>query len=413
MSLFGTLNTSISGMAAQASKLSTIGDNIANSSTTGYKRADTEFETLLGVQATSSYESGGVQTRVRYGVTDQGDITSTTSATDLAIDGNGFFVVQDSSGAMALTRAGSFVKDANGNLVNAAGYKLMGYSVNGSTTSSNLQLVNVSSQALSAEPSTTGTLTMNLSSNATAVAAANLPSTNTAGATSTSATTVTAYDNLGNAVTLDVYMTKTGDNTWEATVYNHANAAAGGGFPYSSGPLATQTLSFDGTTGKLTSASASSLSMAIPNGKTVTLDLSKTTQLAAAFAVTNANIDGTAPSKLDHITIGKDGTVTGVYANGSTAPIAQIALANVASPDNLTSLSGDAYQVNSESGPMQVGTADSGNLGKIESSSLESSTVDLATELTNMISAQRGYEANSKVLQTSSDLLSIINNLKV
>ena len=129
MSLFATLNTSISGMAAQATKLSTIGDNIANASTTGYKRAGTEFETLLGNEATSNYESGGVKSVIRYGVTDQGLIASTSSATDLAIYGNGFFVVQDSAGGTALTRAGSFVPDASGNLVNTAGYKLMGYSL--------------------------------------------------------------------------------------------------------------------------------------------------------------------------------------------------------------------------------------------------------------------------------------------
>jgi flagellar hook protein FlgE len=145
----------------------------------------------------------------------------------------------------------------------------------------------------------------------------------------------------------------------------------------------------------------------------VTLDLSKSTQLAADFSVANGTVDGSAPSKLDHITIGKDGTVTAVYANGITKPTYRIPLAQVESPDNLTTISGDAYQVNSDSGDMVIGTANAGGLGEIDSSSLEGSTVDLATELTSMISAQRGYEANSKVLQTTSDLLSIINNLKV
>ena len=411
MSLFGTLNTSILGMAAQATKLSTIGDNIANASTTGYKRAETQFETLLGDNATSEYQSGGVQPNVRYGITDQGTITSTTSATDLAIKGNGFFVVQDSGGGKALTRAGSFVPDINGNLVNTAGYKLLGYDL--TSGSQTLQVVNVHSQALTAVPSTSGTLSMNLPSSADAVAAASLPSTNSSGATYTAKTSLTTYDNLGGAVTLDIYLTKTGANTWEATAYDSAGAAAGGGFPYAAGPLTTRTLTFDGTTGSLTAASASALSISIPNGRTVAVDLGKSTQLAAGFSVLAATMNGNAPSKLDHVTVDKDGTISAVYANGSVVPSFRVALADVASPTSLTALTGNAYQVSNTSGPMVVGTASTGGLGSIDPSSLEDSTVDLATELTSMISAQRGYEANSKVLQASSDLLKIIDNLQV
>ena len=411
MSLFATLNTSISGMAAQATKLSTIGDNIANSSTTGYKKAGTEFETLLGNEATSEYQSGGVKSVIRYGVSEQGLISSTTSTTDLAVSGNGFFVVQDTAGGTVLTRAGSFVPDAAGNLINSAGYKLMGYSVADGSTA--LSAVNVNSQALAASASTGGTLSVNLPSTALAVAAASLPSTNAGGATFTSKTSLTAYDNLGTAVTLDVYLTKTADNTWEAAVYNKANAAAGGGFPYSSAAMTTQTLSFDAATGKLAAASPASLSVAIPNGNTVAIDMSKSTQLATGFQVAAGIVDGSSPSKLDHITIAKDGTVTAVYANGITQATYKIPLATVVSPDNLTPLVGNAYAVNGESGAMIIGTANAGGLGEIDSSSLEGSTVDLATELTSMISAQRGYEANSKVLQTTSDLLKVLNNLQV
>ena len=232
MSLFGTLNTSISGMAAQASKLGTIGDNIANSSTTGYKRASTEFETLLGNAATSDYQSGGVVTQIRYGVTAQGTITGTTSSTDLAIEGNGFFVVQDSSGGQALTRAGSFVPDVNGNLVNTAGYRLMGYNLSsGASTSGSagLQVVNIASAGLAASPSTTAALSVNVPSTATTVAAADLPSANASTSTYTSKTSLTAYDNLGTPVTLDIYMTKSGVDAsgnpqWNVAVFNKADA---------------------------------------------------------------------------------------------------------------------------------------------------------------------------------------------
>ena len=408
MSLFSTMNTAISGMAAQANKLSTIGDNIANSSTTGYKRASTQFETVLGVQATSEYQSGGVQTHVRYGLSEQGTLESTTSVTDLAIKGNGLFVVQDSKGGQALTRAGSFVPDANGNLINAAGYKLMGTSLTSGTSA--LTPINVSSQALAAQASSSGMLTVNLPSAATAVAAANLPSTNTAGAAYTAKTSLTAYDNLGGAVQLDVYLTKTAGNTWQATVYNHTDAASGGSFPYSTAALADQTLTFDGTTGNL--AGATNLTLTVPNGSALTLDLSKTTQLAADFSVIGATVDGRSPSKFDHIAIGTDGVVTAVFANKMSADLYKIALGDVQSPDNLTPLTGNVYVPSEESGLMVVGAAGTGSFGQIDSSTLESSTVDLATELTSMIAAQRGYEANSKILQTSADMLSVVNNLK-
>ena len=409
MSLFGTLNTAVSGMSAQASLLSTIGDNIANSSTTGYKDAGVEFETLLGNQSSNNYQSGGVTPVTRYNIADQGDIVGTSTVTDMAVDGAGMFVVQSPSGSPVMTRAGDFVPDSNGDLVNAAGYKLMGYNLaDGSQASANgvggLEVVNVNGQALTAAPSTTGTLSVNLPSNdpvATTPASANSSSSTYSGKTS-----LVAYDNLGNAVNLDIYFSNTGNGTWEADVYNHADAdPTSGNFPYSSGPLTTQSMSFDPTTGDL--SSGGSLSVNIPNGATpLTLDLSKSTQLASGFAINTATLDGSSPSTLDHIAIGQDGTITAIYKNGIQKSIYQIPLATVTSPDNLTPLSGNVYEASQTSGDMIIGKAGTGPFGQIDSSSLEQSTVDIATQLTNMITAQRGYEANSKVIQTASTLLS-------
>jgi len=432
MSLFGTLNTAVSGMAAQANKLGTISDNIANASTTGYKRSTVDFQTMLGNETPGSYTSGGVQSKVRYGITDQGTLASTTSVTDLAIKGNGFFVVQDTNGSTALTRAGSFVPNAAGDLVNTAGYQLMGYNLtDGSSATVNgtggLQVINLSKQQLTASPSKSGILQFNVSSNATPVAAANMPSNNPATATTTATndgsakTSLVVYDNLGDAVTLDVYLTKavdtagSGTNAWEATIYNKAAANGTGG--YTSGPMATQTLDYNAATGKLSTVDGKptplNLTAAIPNGQTLNLDISQSTQLASSFTVGTATVDGSAPSKLDHVTIGTDGTVTSVYANGVQQATYRIPLADVASPDNLTSLTGNVYQPSLGSGNMTIGAAQTGSLGEIDSDNLENSTVDLATELTSMISAQRGYEANSKVIQTSSDLLTVIDHLNI
>ncbi len=419
MSLFNTLRTSVSGLTAQSNALSAIGDNIANASTTGYKEANAQFETLLGNSSSNNYESGGVLTDIRYGVTDQGTLTTTTSATDLAIQGNGFFVVSQDGQGQYLTRAGSFVPDSNGNLTNAAGYELMGQAIVDGQPSPNLSVVNVSATGLQASPSTSATLTVNFPSTAATTAAADLPPVTASGATSptatptdvqyTAKTSLTVYDDLGQADVVDVYATKTDANTWQVTAYSQSDAAAGGGFPYSSADLGSTNVTFDATTGKVTGGTP--LTINVPGGQSVAVDLGNTTQFATDFGVTTAQANGNAPSKLSSVKIGTDGTLTAVYASGFQVATYKIPVATVISPDNLTSINGNVYQTNQNSGNLVLATAGTGIAGTIQADSLESSTVDLATELTNMIQAQRGYEANSKVLQAASDLLSTLDHL--
>ena len=412
MSLFSALQTSVSGMAAQANALSAISDNIANSSTTGYKEANAQFETLLGEQSTSTYESGGVQTDIRYGVSDQGTLESTTSATDLAVSGNGFFVVSQNGQGQYLTRAGSFVPDSSGNLVNAAGYNLMGYAIEpDGTTASTLSIVNVSSDTLQVAASTAGTLTANLPSTATLVTG-DTPADNKADSTYTDKTSMTVYDAQGKADVLDVYATKTAadPDTWQIAAFQQSAAASGGGFPYTSGPLATTNLTFSDA-GAVTSSAT--LSVPVPNGNSVSIDMSGMTELATDFSVTTATADGNAPSKLSSVAISQDGTVTGVYASGTKIATYKIPLATVNSPDNLTPISGNIYQASATSGAAILSDANTSGVGTINQDELEESTVDLATELTSMITAQRGYEANSKVLQAASDLLSTLTHLQL
>ena len=161
MSLYGVMRTGVSGMSAQSNKLSTVSDNIANVNTTGYKRASTEFSSLILKSGSGNYDSGAVETSVRYAISDAGNYHFTTSTTDLAVQGNGFFVVQDPNGNSFLTRAGAFVPDSTGNLVNSAGFQLMGYNIaNGATPTvaangfGGLQVINVNQLALQAAPST-------------------------------------------------------------------------------------------------------------------------------------------------------------------------------------------------------------------------------------------------------------------
>ncbi|MCI0735962.1 MAG: flagellar hook protein FlgE [Beijerinckiaceae bacterium] len=394
MSLYSAIYASVSGMRAQSYLLSTVSENISNSNTIGYKQASTLFQDMVAqYDAAAGYTAGGVRTTVRYNIDEQGSLMGTTSGTDIAIQGRGYFLVNDSNGGTFLTRAGSFVPDASGNLVNAAGFTLMGYSLapgasgfTGSTAG--LVPVNINGTALVAAASTQGTFTANVDSNAVIVTGA--PS-----ATNyTTKSSVVAYDNLGNAVTLDIFLAKTGANTWQIDVYDHTNLTT---------PLTSATLNFNPADGTL--SSPASLSIAVPGGNTVSLNIADMTQLASPFAVTAATMDGNAPSQVKSVSINTDGTLSFVYANGKTIPAYDIPLGNVPSPDNMLSLRGDVFQVSSHSGDLVIGRAGTGGLGAIHSFALETSTVDLATQLTEMIVAQRGYESNSKVFQTGSEML--------
>jgi len=410
------LNTSVSGMQADSNWLSTISQNVANSNTAGYKNVETDFSSLVDQIADGDQSFGGVSTRAVSLNALQGTVVSTSTATNLAVQGSGFFVVSDSSGTLYLTRNGSFTPDASGNLVNNAGYYLMAENVqNGApplaaNSLTGLEKVNVVNAGQTATPTTSGSLTANLPSTASPVAPANLPSTNSAGSTYTAATSLVVYDNLGASHTINFYFTNTGPNTWEVDAYDAAGASANAGFPYSSGPLATQTLTFNPTNGTLSTGSP--LSFTIPNGQTMNLDLSNMTQLAAGFNVTAATANGNAPSGISGVSVSTSGSIMFNYANGTSSVAYDIPLANVVSPNNLASVNGSAYLPTASSGPVYLGTAGGAGFGKIESSSLESSTVDLATELTDMIQAQSAYEANSKVFQTGANILDVLNGLK-
>ena len=213
MSLYGVMRTSASGMAAQASRISTVAENVANSNTTGYKAVRAEFSSLVVDDAVGSFNSGSVTVDTHQLVSGQGTLTATNSLTDLGIQGTGFFIVQDPGGQSVMTRAGSFTPNQSGDLVNTGGFKLMGYPlvpnqpnivVNGFT---GMVPVNISSNKLSAVPSTTGTFQANFPASSTAVAAANLPSTNSATATFTDKSSLVVIGNQGQEITLDLYST--------------------------------------------------------------------------------------------------------------------------------------------------------------------------------------------------------------
>ncbi|KAB2694545.1 flagellar hook protein FlgE [Ochrobactrum sp. Kaboul] len=394
MSLYGMMRTGVSGMNAQANRLSAVADNIANASTIGYKRAETQFSSLVLPSSGGQYNSGSVLTSVRYGISDQGGIRSTSSTTDLAIDGNGYFLVQGADGATYLTRAGSFVPDKDGNLVNTAGYYLLG-SADGSVAPdlNGLSIVNVNAPDLTAIGSTAGTFTVNL------------PTTDTPPATAgdyNHKTSLISYNNAGEAVKLDVYFTKNADDTWSVSVKNAADNVE----------IGTGTLTFDPVTGAVVSGGNVSVDLTGYNGGTLDLNLGASTARTGSYTISQATINGQAPSSLQSVDVGADGSVVAIYENGSQQVLYRLPLATVASPDRMTVVSGNVFSPSAASGGVTVGYPQSDGMGKIMSGSLEESNADIAQELTDMIEAQRSYTANSKVFQTGSELMDVLVNLK-
>ncbi len=404
-------------MNAQANRLSTVADNVANVNTTGYKSSSCEFSTLLLSDSDIGYECGSVLTNVRHHVSTQGGLTSTSSFTDLAISGNGFFLVADRDGTPFLTRAGSFVPDGDGELVNAAGFTLLGYRNGPGDTGvivngfANLTPVNISNMALTATPSTQGSLRANLPSQAAELPIGDLPSANSASSQYTAKSSLIVYDSLGAEVRLDIFYSKVGESSWEVAVFDGRTADAGGSFPYSTGPLVTETLNFD-TDGKFAAGQPSQLTFQVPGGSELTLDLGGTTQLATNYSILSASSNGSPAGRPEKMEFAKDGYAYAVYKSGNRIPVYRIPLGQVASPEGLNPLPGNVYSASNDSGAVSIGFSRSDGLGELISSALEQSTVDLAGELTTMIDAQRSYTANSKVFQTGSELMDVLVNLK-
>jgi flagellar hook protein FlgE len=432
MSISGIMRTAASGMDAQSNRLSTVADNIANASTNGYKRSHCEFSSFIPNRTTFAYESGSVITDVRCAVSAQGNLTGTTSVTDLAVNGNGFLVVSNNDGANFLTRAGSFVEDGDGALVNAAGFYLMGYPIENGDISNvvngtaGLEKVVLGDLSMQTELSKSGLFYANLPSNDPAVTV--LPSVNTNAVVPAEChkSSIVVYANLGNQVTLDLWWAKTSNpDEWQLAVFDKNDVSGNANpFPYTSpdtndptvnNPLVTGLYTFDSVTGAMTTVPANII-IPVPNGFQtdggLVLDLSKTTQLAGDYVVQNAKVDGNGPSAVSSVEIDTSGVLYAVYEDGARIATYQIPLGTVPSPDNMKPLPGDVFTPTTSSGDLLIGIPTQGGFGLVVSSTLEQSTVDLASELTDLIEAQRSYEINSKVFQTGDEVLQVIVNLK-
>ncbi|WP_456617994.1 MULTISPECIES: flagellar hook protein FlgE [unclassified Bradyrhizobium] len=408
MSLSGALSSAISALSAQSQSLSMISDNIANSDTTAYKTTSGMFDALVTASSnTTSYASGGVTVSGRANITQQGLLAATSNATDVAIQGSGFFAVTDatSGGTVSYTRNGAFTTDNAGYLENN-GYYLEGWrtdadgNVVGSESASNLEAINTQVASTSGSATTKTTI------------AANLPSDAATGDTYTSSMTV--YDSLGAANSMQITWSKTGTNTWSASFANPTSASDTTTATGTASGTIDITFNSDGSlagtspdpatvsiTGWTDGAADSTITMALGTaGKTDGLTQYASGETTPSVNVTSIDSDGLSYGKLSSISIGKNGVVDATYSNGQTIAIYKIAVATFAAPDGLSVSSDGIYSATVTSGNASLQGSGENGAGTIYGSELESSTTDTSSQFSNMISAQQAYSAASQVIST-------------
>lgn len=409
----------LSGLNAASRNLDVIGHNIANSSTTGFKSSRTEFADLVAssITGSSSKVAGiGVEVAAIAQQFSQGTVTVTGNNLDLAINGNGFFKLQQTDGSAAYTRAGNFKLDKVGDLVTNDGAHVMGFKVNGSTGVSSSDAVPLSfptGAPIEAKRSDNIAAAINLDARAQD-AATTVPPT----PRSTYGTSVNVYDSQGVPVPVSLYFVKTAtSNTWE--VWDGLDD------PTAVPPVVANNLgnlAFDANGRYDPTASTVPLTVNVdpalsnPNNPPapwpVTIDLSKTTQFGSKFSVTDLTQDGYASGQLTGINISNDGMVMASYSNGVRRAEAQVALANFRNPQGLAAVGGNNWVETSDSGSPVIGKPGAGNMGVLRAGALEDSNVDLTAELVNMMTAQRTYQANAQTIKTQDQVMSTLVNLR-
>jgi flagellar hook protein FlgE len=405
----------VSGLQAHQLMMDVVSDNIANINTPGFKSSRVVFEDTLsqlmsGASAPSSALGGSNPKQVGLGVrvgaihmTDtQGALQTTGVPTDLAISGNGAFAVRAGAETM-YTRAGSFSFDAAGNLTDPTGAIVQGWLADPTTHTINTN-------------GTVGDVRIPLDAPIAAQATSNVGlggnlSASTAIGDTAASPTQTIYDNLGNAHTISVAFTKTAANTWTASVSDENGNSLG----------SPATLVFDSATGKLTSPTTPPQFTLAPTGvasSTFTLDFGSAgtsgglTQYGGDTTAVATEQDGSAGASLRSYSIADDGTVTGVFSNGKSEVLAQVAIATFPNISGLQKAGQGHYTTTAASGNPLMNVPGSGTAGTVVAGSLEMSNVDLSTEFTNLIIAQRGFQANSKTISTSDEMLQSLVNLK-
>ncbi len=427
MSLFGALNTAVSGLGAQASAFGNIGDNIANSQTTGFKGINTSFEDYLTVSNSQVNESGAVVARPSYANSLQGPVSQTANPLAMAITGQGFFTVSQQNGDIkgtptfsknvAYTRTGDFTVNKDGYLVNSAGNFLTGYVQNAATGAidkTTLSQIHIGETGYAPVPTSDVTIS------------ANLPATPSSPAPILSQIPVT--DALGQSQTVQLQWTQISGspNTWQVAVSQPGIAT----------PLGTAKVVFgttgnpaapDGTPGSITSTSGNTVGSSYAAGAAATLGFTADfgsgpqaislnlgtfgqpgglTQFAGTeYSPRSLTQNGVAPGSFSSVAAQSNGDIVVNFDNGQSRVVANVPVTTFANPDALQRLSGQAFSASIDSGSPQVLQAGANGAGGIVTNALEGSNVDIAAEFTKLIVAQRAYSANTKMVTTADELL--------
>jgi flagellar hook protein FlgE len=403
--------SAISGLRAHQTKMDVTGNNIANVNTVGFKSSQTVFQDTLSqvmrAGGAPAADRGGTNpAQIGLGVKlagistnwTQGAAQTTGRSTDFMIEGDGFFVTRKGTEQL-FTRAGSFDFDAQGNLVTPDGGLLQGWSANAAgVVNTNLPISDLKvpyGQVVNPKQSTTGTLIGNLPSDA-AVGA-------------TVQTGISMYDSQGVEQKVFYSFTKTAANTWDLDIVHQDGTVLVNNAPIAfnaAGALTTPAA--PGTIAAFTPPAATYPSWAGP----VTIDVSGLSQFGGANTISAPDQDGYAMGSLQSFSLGNDGTITGIYSNGLRQTIGQLALSSFNNPSGLEKAGSSSFRAANNSGVAQIGVAGTGGRGVLNAGVLEMSNVDLAEEFTGLIVAQRGFQANSRVITSSDEILQDLVNLK-
>ena len=407
-----SFSTALSGLAANNTALDVVGNNLANLNTTGFKADDILFKDIMGETSGSTAIGAGVATTGTSKQFTQGSIQPTAGALDVAIEGNGLFVLRNTAGTALYTRAGNFKFDGNGTLVTATGERVQGWSAVNGVLDTNGNVGDISMTAIASQPpspTTKMTLTTNLDASGATGATFSSP--------------LQVVDSVGVTHVLTFTFTKTGPNAWDYNVTIPGDDLTGGkaGTPTS---LAKGSLTFDNT-GKLTKpapgapVNVKTTTGLVSGANDLNIDwslyspdgTSLITQFAQASAASATTQDGVLAAQLTGIRLGDGGSLMATFSSGKQVAVAQVALAAIGNPDSLVSVGNNNYQLGTETLTPTIGLPETGNRGKLLGGSLESSNVDLAREFTNLIIYQRGYQANAKVITTQDQLSQVLLNI--
>ena len=412
--------TSLSGLQAAQTDLSTISHNLANVSTNGFKKSRSEFADVMASNFTSDPRrmvgSGAVLQENRQQFS-EGALQTTGNSLDLTVAGDGFFAVKmpNAVGTQAYTRNGAFSVDPNRFISDAQGSRLQAYAVESDgTVPANATVGDVRIPLTSGESVATGAVTLKMKLNA-AVTGISTPFKPEDPSTYNTSTSTSIVDDNGNTTTLTNYFVKDANNdTSGATSWSMYSYAAGTQL----NPGQPTKVTFDGD-GNLTSpngtiplATAPATGAGSAAQRTITLDLAGSTAAKQPFAVVSRSQDGRAKGEFSGVAVDEAGIITASYSNGDTVKLGKVALANFVNPTGLKQNGGNYWTSTGLSGSATIGSANENGFGKLMSGTIEGSNVDITEELVNLIAAQRNFQANSKALDTASQISQTIFNIR-